>query len=186
VSRLFELPTSTGYGFGASTLVAGLYLLPSTLCSVVLSASAGPIAARIGSKGALLCGSGVMAAALVIFVWADNPAAFLVTLGLMGVGIGLTLASLGNLIVQAVEPHQTGVASGMNIVMRMLGGAVGAQLGATIVESNVHGGIPALAGFHESFLVAAGLLVICMGVTSLVPGRERPPRAARPTAPILD
>ena len=39
------------------------------------------------------------------------------------------LAALGNLIVQAVSPHQTGVASGMNTVMRTLGGALGGPAG---------------------------------------------------------
>ena len=44
-----------------------------------------------------------------------------------GVGgrLGDARAGLENLIVQAVEPHQTGAAGGMNTVMRTIGGALG-------------------------------------------------------------
>ncbi len=52
---------------------------------------------------------------------------------LLGIGIGLAFAALGNLIVQAVPPHQTGAASGMNTVLRTLGGALGGQIAATFV-----------------------------------------------------
>ena len=48
-------------------------------------------------------------------------------LGCSGLGIGLAFASLANLIVQAVPQEQTGVATGMNTVMRTLGGALGAR-----------------------------------------------------------
>jgi hypothetical protein len=37
--------------------------------------------------------------------------------------MGLAFAALGNLIVEAVPPERTGIASGMNTVMRTLGGA---------------------------------------------------------------
>jgi MFS family permease len=63
----------------------------------------------------------------------------LLTATLLGVGIGLALAALGNLIVEAVQPTETGVASWMNTVMRTLGGAVGGQLSATFTAHNIRG-----------------------------------------------
>ena len=60
---------------------------------------------------------------------------------LLGVGIGLAFAALGNLIVQAVPAHQTGVASGMNTVLRTLGGALGGQLAATFVAASTLDGV---------------------------------------------
>ena len=42
----------------------------------------------------------------------------LISSSLLGIGIGLAFAALGNIVVQAVDDHQTGVASGMNTVMR--------------------------------------------------------------------
>ena len=50
-----QLPKSTGFGFGASVVVSGLYLLPSTIGMTVCSGSR-PVAisARFGSRAALL------------------------------------------------------------------------------------------------------------------------------------
>jgi MFS family permease len=52
---------------------------------------------------------------------------------ILGIGIGFAYASLANLIVDAVRPEQTGVATGMNTVMRTLGGSVGTPIGATVI-----------------------------------------------------
>ena len=94
----------------------------------------------------------------------------LISAALLGVGIGLAFAALGNLIVQAVPPHQTGVASGMNTVMRTLGGALGAQIAATLIVDNTPHGLPTVTGFTECFWMAAGFLVVCSLASLLVPG----------------
>ena len=62
-----------------------------------------------------------------------HPYDMLISAAMLGVGIGLAFSALGNLIVQAVPPYQTGVASGMNTVMRTLGGALGGQIAATLI-----------------------------------------------------
>jgi type IV secretory pathway VirB2 component (pilin) len=91
---------------------------------------------------------------------------------LLGVGIGLAFAALGNLIVRAVPAHQTGVASGMNTVLRTLGGALGGQLAATfVVASTVHG-LPALTGFTMTFAMAALFLAGCVVAGLLIPARS--------------
>ena len=58
-----QLPKSTGFGFGASVVGSALYLLPSTIGMFVVGFAAGRIAARFGSKAALVAGSIVTAAA---------------------------------------------------------------------------------------------------------------------------
>ncbi len=93
----------------------------------------------------------------------------LIAAALMGVGIGLAFAALGNLIVQAVPAHQTGVASGMNTVMRTLGGALGGQIVATLIADNTgHDGLPTVTGFTDVVRAGGG-----------VPGDRRRRRAAR-------
>ena len=46
-----QLPKSTGFGFGASTLVSGFYLLPATLGMMLLGTAAGTISAAMGLEG---------------------------------------------------------------------------------------------------------------------------------------
>jgi EmrB/QacA subfamily drug resistance transporter len=175
-----QVPKSTGYGFGASVVVAGLYLLPAALLMSVLGTVAGRVARRFGSKLAVIVGSGVTA---VAFGWLAvahaHPYDMLISAALLGIGIGLAFSALGNLIVEAVTPEQTGVATGMNTVMRTLGGALGGQIVATIIAKNVSHGQPTLSGFTASFTLEAAFLVVAVVAGLIIPARESAPRAAR-------
>jgi EmrB/QacA subfamily drug resistance transporter len=168
-----QLPTSTGFGFGASVVVSSLYLLPAALGMGLLGTMAGRIAHRFGSKPALLVGSGITAVAFCWLALAHrHPYDMLISAALLGIGIGLAFAALGNLIVQAVPPSQTGVATGMNTVMRTLGGALGGQLAATFITNNTAHGFPTVTGFDDSFVMATVFLVVCVLAGLLIPGRR--------------
>ena len=170
IPQIAQLPKSTGFGFGASVVVAGLYLLPSTIGMTILGLFAGRISVRFGSRVALLAGTAFSTASFALLAIAhSHPYDLLIAAGLLGVGVGLAFAALGNLIVQAVSPHQTGVASGMNTVMRTLGGALGGQLSATFIAAHTAHGFPAVTGFTETFLMATGFLLICLLAGFLVP-----------------
>lgn len=165
-----QLPKSTGFGFGASVVVSGLYLLPATIGMTVLGLKAGAISARFGSRTALLAGTVfAMASFALLATEHRHPYELLIAASLLGVGIGLAFAALGNLIVQAVPSHQTGVASGMNTVMRTLGGALGGQLSATFIAEHAAHGEPTVTGFTETFLMATGFLLLCLISGVLVP-----------------
>ena len=165
-----QLPKSTGFGFGASVVVSGLYLLPATIGMTVLGIKAGAISARFGSRAALLSGTLFSTASFLLLAVAHSePYQFLIAASLLGVGIGLAFAALGNLIVQAVPSHQTGVASGMNTVMRTLGGALGGQLSATFIAEHTSANLPTVTGFTETFVMATGFLVLCFFAGLLVP-----------------
>jgi MFS family permease len=165
-----QLPKSTGFGFGASVVVSGLYLLPSTIGMTILGVSAGRISARFGSRAALLAGTAFTTASFALLaIDHSHPIEFLIAAGLLGVGIGLAFAALGNLIIQSVSSHQTGVASGMNTVMRTLGGALGGQLSATFIAAHTAHGQPTVTGFTETFVMATGFLLVCLLAGLLVP-----------------
>jgi MFS family permease len=182
-----QLPKSTGFGFGASVVVSGLYLLPSTIGMTILGLRAGAISARFGSRAALLAGIVFATASFLMLALAHSePWEMLVAAALLGVGIGLAFAALGNLIVQAVSSHQTGVASGVNTVMRTLGGALGGQLSATFIAENTANGLPTVTGFTDTFLMATGFLVLCFLAGLLVPralGNARAPEGPQVGAP---
>ena len=178
-----QLSKSSGFGFGASIVVSSLYLLPCALGMGLVGAAAGPVAHRYGSKTALVVGTGLAAISFGYAALAHgHPYNMLITTTLLGVGIGLAFAALGNLIVQAVPATQTGVASGMNTVMRTLGGALGGQLSATfIVDHSGPHGLPAVTGFTDTYVMATFFLSACVVAALLVPSR-----LARPEAPSLD
>jgi EmrB/QacA subfamily drug resistance transporter len=176
-----QLPVSTGFGYGASVVVAGLYLLPSALVMGVLGTVAGRVERRFTSRRALVTGAVVSAVACAwLAVASQHPYDMLLSGALFGVGIGLAFSALGNLIVSAVPEEQTGVASGMNTVLRTLGGAVGGQIAATfIVASTVHG-LPQLSGFTETFAMAALFLAGCVVAGVLIPAPAAAAAALEP------
>jgi MFS family permease len=179
--RIAQLPKSTGFGLGASVVVSGLYLLPSTIGMTILGLQAGRISERFGSRAALLTGTAFTTASFALLTVAHrHPYELLIAAGLLGVGVGLAFAALGNLIIQAVPSEQTGVASGMNTVMRTLGGALGGQLSATFIATHTAHGHPTVTGFTETFLMATGFLLVCLLAGILVPRRA----GARPAAGV--
>jgi EmrB/QacA subfamily drug resistance transporter len=169
-----QLPRSTGFGFGASVVTAGLYLLPSALLMSLMGTFAGRLARRFGSRVALIVGSGVTAAGFGWMAVAHaHPYDMLISAAFLGVGIGLAFSALGNLIVEAVPAEQTGVATGMNTVMRTLGGALGGQIVATLIAGNMLHKLPTITGFTESFALEAGFLVVAVLAGLLVPEARR-------------
>src|SRR5450755_2324101 len=177
-----QLPKSTGFGFGASVVTAGLYLLPAALLMSVLGTVAGRVARRFGSKLAVLVGGAVTAASFGWLAVAHaHPYDMLISAALLGIGIGLAFSALGNLVVEAVPQEQTGVATGVNTVMRTLGGALGGQIVATFIANNVAHGQPTVTGFTASFTLEAAFLVVAVIAGLFIPGL-----ASTRRAPALD
>lgn len=185
-----QLPTSTGFGFGASVVVSSLYLLPSAFGMGLLGTIAGRVARVYGSKLALVVGTAVTGVSFAFLAVAHaHPWNMLVSSTLLGIGIGLAFSALGNLIVQAVPPTQTGIASGMNTVMRTLGGALGGQLSATFIADHMANGYPTVTGFTLSFIMAAAFLAVGVVAGLLVPGlpsRDAAPPEGDPAAGELE
>lgn len=149
IPEFVETPTSAGYGFGASVSEAGLFMLPATLCMLIGGPLASWLGSRIGSRRTLVAACLLVAAAFGVFAVAhDARIDVYLSTALIGLGIGLAWAALANRIVEAVPPTQTAVATGVNTVMRTVGGAAGTQAGATIIAGTVAAtGLPTVDGF---------------------------------------
>jgi len=180
ISQLAELPKSTGFGFGADVTGAGLFLLPSTVMLLTFSSLAGRFEARWGSRACFLAGTTTNALAdLVLMLGFRAPALVYLGSGLLGVGIGLSYAAMVNLIVSAVDERQTGVATGMNAIMRTIGGAFGSQIAASTLAGNISPatGHPTTTGFVVGFCALAGGSLIAAVTAAAVP-RTTPITAA--------
>jgi EmrB/QacA subfamily drug resistance transporter len=181
--QLAQLPASTGFGYGDSVVIAGLFLLPCALGMGLLGSLAGRVDRRFGSRRALIAGAAISSAACGwLAITSRHPYDMLLSSALLGAGIGRAFAALGNLIVQAVPASQTGVASGMNTVLRTLGGALGGQIAATFVAASTIDGVPALTGFTRTFAMSAVFLACCAIAGLLIPARTRAVPALEPAA----
>jgi len=181
--QIAQLPRITGFGYGAPVVAAGLYLLPCALGMGVLGSVAGRVQRRFSSRRALIAGAAVSAVACAwLTITSRHPYDMLISSALLGIGVGLAFAALGNLIVQAVPADQTGVASGMNTVLRTLGGALGGQIAATFIAENTVRGLPVLTGFTRAFAMSALFLVGCVVAGLLVPARAGTVTSLQPAA----
>jgi EmrB/QacA subfamily drug resistance transporter len=176
-----------GYGFSASVTGAGLLMLPSTLVMLVAGPWAGRLATRASSRLPLVIGTffGMLAfASYALF----HGSEWEICIGgaFLGIGIGFSFASMANLVVESVPREEVGVATGINTIMRSLGGALGAQLVASLLTAKTIGNsaIPSETAYTDAFIVAgvaAGLAVVA---ALSIPQIRRPkPQSAASTAP---
>jgi EmrB/QacA subfamily drug resistance transporter len=180
IPQFVQTPESTGYGFGADVTAAGLFLLPSAVVMLVAGPLAGTLAGRVGSKAPLVIGTAATALSFTMLALAHSePWHVLAAVTLLGLGIGMSFASMANLIVESVPQTQTGEATGMNTIMRTVGGAFGGQLAAVIVAEHVTAGsaFPDESGFTTAFVIGAVALALALVAAAAIPGRRRAPAA---------
>ncbi len=171
IPEFVQTPSSAGYGFGASITESGLIMLPSAIASFVIGQLVGRLVVRFGGRTLVITGCLIGAAALLMLTLAhDHIWQLYVSGALQGVGFGLVFSAMSGLVVAAVSPEQTSVATGMNANIRTIGGAFGAAVMASIVTSNLRpDGVPDEAGFTLGFAILAGGLVLAALAGLLIP-----------------
>ncbi|MFE6820967.1 MFS transporter [Streptomyces sp. NPDC057690] len=185
--QLLQTPQNTGYGLGLSVTGAGVLLLGQTAGSFIGGILAGRLTARVGSKPQLVAGAGLSALGMLcLTVSHTEPWSVMVGSTLVGLAIGLAFAAMSNLVVQAVPPTQTGVASGMNANIRTIGGALGTALVTTVVTNNMRSdGYPDASGYTHGFLLLAITSALATGVALRVPGTRTNRHSNAPHPPLL-
>ena len=166
-----QTPRRVGYGFTASTTASGLFLIPLSLGMFFVGLYSGKIAARFGSKTAVVVGSAISGGGYVVLAVAHSTAGEIyLASSLLGIGLGLAFSAMSNLIVRAVPSNQTGVASGMNANIRTIGGAVGAGVMSSIVTSKMlTSGAPAESGYTHGFIFLAGCTALAVIAAIFIP-----------------
>jgi MFS family permease len=151
--QFLQTPSSEGYGFGASITISGLMLLPMTVMMFVCGMISGRLSTRFGSKRVLFVGALTCVVPFVLLAAAHSHKwEIIIATAVLGTGFGLAFSAMSNLIVAAVPPHQTGVASGMNANIRTVGGSIGAAVMASIVTAGVRAGqFPHDSGYVHGF-----------------------------------
>lgn len=168
-----------GFGLGESVFVAGLTLVPLSVLSASVSRTLPWVTARVGSRPVIPFGALMVAAASLFFVFGHSHLwQTLVTTGLLGVGLGYTFAAMPGLIVGSVPAEETSSAMGFYQVSRYIGFAIGSGLAVTLLRAFGDDGVPTLASYQATALVAAGLGVVTAVVAWVLPGAATSPRGA--------
>jgi EmrB/QacA subfamily drug resistance transporter len=182
--EFLQTPRSAGYGFGSSITESGMMILPQAGAMFLVGLVAGRLARRFGSKNLVIAGSML---SVLAFVWLalqhDHKGDIYAVSVALGVGFGMAFASMSNLIVAAVPPEQTGVASGMNANIRTIGGSLGAAFMASIVTSGAApSGLPRDAGYTHGFFMLGAALLLSGLAAILIPTARRDAKSHREPA----
>jgi MFS family permease len=139
---LMSPPEVGGFGI-ANAFEVGLYLFPSAIGQIVFGPMAGALSKRIGADRVLAVGMGLMTLGMMLLVlFHSTTLEVIATVFVAGIGIGLAMVALINLVVQSCPAHEFGLASGINSLFRVIGGAVGPVLGAVIMAQFMVAWIP--------------------------------------------
>ncbi|MDQ0950451.1 MFS family permease [Streptomyces phaeochromogenes] len=162
---LFLLPqlfavSADGYGFGASTTDIGLFLLPGAIAGAVSDSVGGIAARRFGPRAVVVVGTVVTAVTMIALASLHSAEWQLVlakVLTAFAAGVGTTALLAGT--ATAVEAKDTGIATSLLVVTRVIGVALGAQVGGAILDAGADPttGLPAESAFATGF-AAAGLV----------------------------
>lgn len=175
VSEFVQAPSSLGYGFGVSVVVAGLCLVPFSVIGMA-GARMLPLSTRLfGARNLLPLGCLTAAAGGVVFLLFDDHlwGAFAM-MGVLGLGYGLTFAAIPGIIVRAVPESETGSATGFYQVVRYIGFSIGSALAASVLASETPAGsrLPRLAGYTTVIGIGVGICVAAAILAWVLPGRS--------------
>jgi EmrB/QacA subfamily drug resistance transporter len=156
-AAFFFLPFLLIQARGYSATAAGVAYVPFTLVVGLLSRWSGRLGDRFGVRWALICGPALAAAGFGLLGGGkDAYWVTLVSMTILGLGMGIAVAPLTTTVINAVPPDRTGVASGINNATASVGSLLLiAILGSVALGTFEHSLARGLASVHASPAVRA-------------------------------
>ncbi|MFJ3967939.1 MFS transporter [Streptomyces parvus] len=164
VPQLFAVPADT-YGFGASATAIGFFLLPGALAASLAGPISGIGVRRLGSRAVVTAGVLLMAVGLLGLAAAHTEIWHLVVgKALVALANGLCVTAMVTRTATSVDLGDTGIATGLVLVTRVVGFAVGVQVTGAILTAGTPAGskIPAESAFVAGFVLAAAVTALSL------------------------
>nr|WSX48312.1 MFS transporter [Streptomyces sp. NBC_00974] len=175
ITRYAQTPHGAGYGFGLTTFVAGLALIPFSVLGFV----AGKLTPRVRTRIAdplILAGSAVVVGGgFALFAAArSDPAELFAAMGVLGFGVGGFSAAMPGAILAVTPKSETSSAMSFNYVVRSVGYSLGSAIGGLILAAGTRPGhlFPDDNAYTTAALVGLGAMAITT-LTSLALARRR-------------
>nr|WP_240037732.1 MFS transporter [Glycomyces paridis] len=181
ITRYAQTPHSVGYGFGLTTFVAGLVLVPFSVLGFVAGKLTPRVRERIEAPTLLAMSAAIVGGGFMLFAAArSNLAELLVAMGVLGFGVGSFSAAMPGVILAATPQSETSSAMSFNYVVRSVGYSLGSAVGGLALAAGTDPGdlFPSDGAYTTAALVGIVAMAITT-MTSLAIGRLRRVRADR-------
>ncbi len=134
----FTIPLFLQIVLGLDALETGIRMLPTSAGLFVSAIVGSTLASRFAPKPLVRAGLILVFASTLMLMGTIEPdldnAPFLVAMGVLGVGMGLVVSQLGNVVQSAIGDEQRSEAGGLQYTAQQLGSSLGtALLGAIVI-----------------------------------------------------
>ncbi|HWO82852.1 MAG TPA: MFS transporter [Solirubrobacterales bacterium] len=134
----FTIPLFLQIVQGLDALETGIRMLPASVGLFVAALVGSALASRFAPKPLVRAGLVLVFASSLMLMATVEPdldnASFLVAMGVLGVGMGLVVSQLGNVVQSAIGDEQRSEAGGLQNTAQQLGSSLGtALLGAIVI-----------------------------------------------------
>jgi predicted MFS family arabinose efflux permease len=175
ITRYAQTPHSAGYGFGLTTFVSGLVLVPFSVLGFIAGKFTPCLRKRVDAH-LLLAGSAVIVGAgFVLFAAArSNLAELFAAMSVLGFGVGSFSAAMPDAILAVTPKSETSSAMSFNYVVRSVGYSLGSAVGGLVLAAGTDTGdvFPSDSVYTSAALVGIAAMVITT-FTSLILARQR-------------
>jgi EmrB/QacA subfamily drug resistance transporter len=133
----FVIPLYLQLVLGLNALETGIKMLPVSITMFIASALGSRLSARFSIRTIVRTGLWTTVAAALVLVATIDPqlkeTGFALSMGLLGVGMGLMASQLGNVVQSSVDASGRGEAGGLQYTGQQLGSSLGVALIGAIV-----------------------------------------------------
>ncbi len=170
---------------GRTSGQAGLLIAPLAVTLAIASPGAGRLSDLVGSRLTCLIGMGIVALAGVgLTFWWEGTANWhiVLTLVILGFGMGLTQSPTANAVTLVVGREKLGVALGIFNMLRFVSGTLGATVFGVILGRGLAGDFGgSLTAFRLAFYLFIGVAAVAALLSLRLPaGPARPEGQAAP------
>ncbi len=153
----FTIPLYLQLVLGLDALQTGLKMLPASIAMFIAAAAGSRLSTRYSVRSITQAGLSIICLSCVLLLATIRPdladAAFALSMGLLGVGMGFVASQLGLVVQSSVDASGRGEAGGLQYTGQQLGSSLGVALIGAIVLSGLSSNF--LSTVHQDDRISA-------------------------------